>query len=534
MKMLSRSFAACTLFIVLVGFISPPPVAAEDPKPKRKFFEYKGNYAQEIQDLKDKFKAAYGYDLEGLGEAWTHDEIKRMHAAFAELPPSFYRLPGLKGLYRLIEFMAQPGSFAPDEIPAATLPTYVTIHKSQLKSYKVFIEDQDLRIEFYNPLFYEDPEDFRNIVHHEMSHAFDMAHGFISFSGEWLAISGFKTLNLPALDGKEGDDFLYTFLNRPEIDNYAPVSRRHLPTYSRQNLQEDFANSVAAYIHYPYFRYSHPARYQFLKERVFMGKEYFKDKAQGGTFEEVVLADFNDALERKNWEQAVRVLIEVSRGYYPKLEKQLVAALNGVLKDNPSREWDPILGMGSCYLQAPEALELRKTLIREKRVTVKELLKNERCFRMGRDNFQKNLAKWAPANVYFFREDGHNRLQFLDPALPVAHARGYNSRYLWRLTMDGMRGPLAEGSHMVTQGGNGSVAIDLKQSSGTDLVLPPNRVVNLELGVQRMHPKRFQKFESQIATVRFKAAPWFEYIGPDAPEVSVIYPPSLSAAIKRD
>ncbi len=510
----------------------PIPVVADDPAapaPKRKFYEYKGNYQEEVQGLKDKFKAAYGYELEGLGEAWTPDEIKKIHAAFAELPPSFYRLPGLKAFYRMREFIAQPGNFAPDEIPAATLPTYVTIHESKLKSYKVFVEDQDLRIEFYTPLFYEDTEDFNNIVQHEMGHAFDMANGFLSFSGEWLALSGFKTLHMPALDGKQGDDFLYTFLNRPEIDNYAPVSRRHLPTYSRQNLQEDFANSIAAYIHYPYFRYSHPARYQYLKKHVFDGKEYFKDKAPGKGFAEIVLADFDDALNRKNWDQAVRVLKEVSRGYYPKLEKKLVAGLKGVLKNNPSREWDSVLGLGSCFLHTPEALELRKDLFREKRLTVAELKKNERCLRMSKDNFQKNLVKWTPASVYFLREDGRDKLQFLDPALPVAHARGYNSRYIWRLSMEGMPRPLAEGNHMVTRGGNGSVAIDLKQSSGTDLVLPSGRILKLELGVQRMHPKRFENFESQVASIRFKVAPWFEYVGPDAPEVTVVYPPSLSA-----
>ena len=78
----------------------------------------------------------------------------------------------------------------------------------------------------------------------------------------------FSILNLPALDATPESNYLYTFIDDPAEDNYAPVSLRHLPTYSRGNLQEDFANSMAAYIHYPYFRLSHPERYRFLRDRI--------------------------------------------------------------------------------------------------------------------------------------------------------------------------------------------------------------------------------------------------------------------------
>ena len=80
-----------------------------------------------------------------------------------------------------------------------------------------------------------------------------------------FSLTKFKVLHIFALDGVRDSDSLYSLVNDPKINNYAPPATRNVPTYSRQNPQEDFANSVSAYINYPYFRYSHPGRYQFLK-----------------------------------------------------------------------------------------------------------------------------------------------------------------------------------------------------------------------------------------------------------------------------
>ena len=65
----------------------------------------------------------------------------------------------------------------------------------------------------------------------------------------------------------------------------------------RQNPQEDFANSVTAYIHYPYFRYTHPARYEFLKKNVFEGKEYFLNDSSINSFEEKINSDIEKLLK---------------------------------------------------------------------------------------------------------------------------------------------------------------------------------------------------------------------------------------------
>ncbi|MFQ5449173.1 MAG: hypothetical protein ACE5E9_01010 [Nitrospinaceae bacterium] len=524
MKFYGKYIVPGFMLLALYGFQLPSANESSD-KPKRPFYEYPGNYGDEVLQLEKKFKSEFGYDLVEFGEAWRPDQIKRLHAAFAELPPAFFHLKPLKALYRLSRFVAGSGMPSPEEVPAATLPKFMTLYDFKERAYKVYVGKGDLRVEFYNPLFYEKMENLKNIIQHEMGHGFDMAKGLLSFSPEWISISKFHIIHLPAMDGKPDSDFLFTLLNDPGVDNYAPIALRHLPTYSRQNIQEDFANSVTAYMHYPYFRYTHPARYRFMKERVFAGKEYFPAIGEAEGFRGKVLADFREALEKKEWDRVRGIILEVSRGYYPEVDEEMVLGLREVLGGDPSPEKDLKLGLASCFLLDPGALELRRDLGRQKRVEIKKFLKNERCFRVGRSNFQKNLVKWAPQNVFFFREKGRDTLQFLDPVLGVAHARGYKTQYSWKIFLQGGETrPLARGNLTLTDGGPGSVKVDLKKSAEKDFVLPPGRPLVLELGAKRIHSRRFNIFDSAPARIHFVVQPWFKYQGPDEPRIRVIYP----------
>jgi len=536
MKKFSTVTGLLVLISVLCGFQFHYTDQAPDSKEnsqKRKFYEYPRDYGQEVQKLMDKFQADFGYELVEFGQAWRTDQIQRLHSAFSELPPTFYRLPGVKALYRLEAIMAGSGQVPTDEIPAAILPAFKTIYEHQTKSYKVFVGDQDPRAEFYNPLFYEDEKHFKNIIHHEMAHLFDMTHGFLSFSKEWAALTKYRILNVPPLDGKPNSDFLYTFLNDAEVDNYAPISIRHLPTYSRQNMQEDFANSVAAYIHYPYFRYSHPARYKFLKGKVFGGREYFPADDKNQSYHDKVLADLEGAIGKKDWPKVTGIIIEVSRGYHPKLESEMVRHLREAIESGPAEEGrDHQLAFASCYLLDPGALKLRKRLVREIRIPVEKFLKKERCVRVSGNTFEKSLVKWPVTNAVFFRENKRDFLQFLDPVIGVAHARGYNTKYIWRLFVEGAgTRPIAQGNLVVSEGGTGAVKIDLAATAERKFSLPQGRTLVLELGVTRMHPKNFKSFNSEIANIRFVAQPWFRYREREQPNIRVIYP--FRAAYKQ-
>jgi hypothetical protein len=494
---------------------------------KRPFYEYKGNYGEEVSSEKAKFKKAFGYNLIDMGRNWSPIEIEVMHAAFKQLPPGFLRIPKLKNLYRLDKIVLNAENASGDDIPAATLPSFSTIYENISQSYRVFVGKQELRVELYNQLFHEDRIDLINIIQHEMAHAFDFSRGFLSFSDEWISLTKFKVLHIFPLDGVHDSDSLYTLVNDPNVNNYAPTARRNLSTYSRQNPQEDFANSVTAYINYPYFRYTHPARYEFLNKNVFEGKEYFSYVTGVSSFEEKVIFDIEKALNNASWIDVSSILIELDRGYFPKLENKIIARIKKALGSmSVSQSKDKTLGLSTCYLMQPEALELRKSLIRTNRISVKEVLRDSQCFRYARDTFEKQLSKWSPSNLYFYQDSASDFIQFLDPVLSAAYVRGFETEYEWKIFFEGNGAGelLAEGSSLWKKGGNGSVKINLKKSSMRDFKFPEGKILRIELLAKRTNPFNFKSFKSERTGARFIVQPWFSYVGPDSPKIHVTFP----------
>jgi hypothetical protein len=489
---------------------------------KRPFYEYPGDYGQQVNQLKDDFKTRFGYELLDLELLWKPDEIKELTLAFAKLPETFLHIPGVKGFYHLSKLRAAPEGMPVDNIPASTFPGFQTVYRNSNLSYHVEVDDQEPRIEFFNALFYEEKEKFQNIVQHEMAHVFDTFHKYLSFSKEWLAISKFSLIHLPALDGRPGDDYLFTALNDPDVGHYAPVSTRQLSTYSRQNPQEDFANSASAYINYPYFRYSHPERYQFLKDKVFGGKEYFSGTAM--SYQEKVVADFEIALTDRDWVEAASIAREVGRDYAPEVESELIKMLKKILETSPDSVRDARLGIATCFLYSPSALEIRRNLIRKKRVPLQTLLEVRRCGLMSRRSFEKEFAQWSMRSIYFFKNKGRSKLQFLDPVLPLAGARGFETRYIWRVFYEGSSVHMAEGTYLVEGVRPGSVKIDLEKSVVGTLNLPTGKPLVLELGAQRVHPREFKRLNSKPAKIRFVIQPGFNYEARRNPEIKVIYP----------
>ena len=90
------------------------------------------------------------------------EEIAMMNSAFSQLPDSFYHLPDFKGLYRRDHFRGSEKGSEIGGIPAATFPKFRSIFRNSLKSYVVEVDDDEMRIEFYNPLFLENREDLIN------------------------------------------------------------------------------------------------------------------------------------------------------------------------------------------------------------------------------------------------------------------------------------------------------------------------------------------------------------------------------------
>jgi len=331
------------------------------------------------------------------------------------------------------------------------------------------------------------------------------------------------------LDGVQESDSLYALVNDPEVNNYAPITRRNISTYSRQNPQEDFANSVTAYIHYPYFRYTHPARYKFLKKHVFDGKEYFINDPDVNGFEEKVNSDLEKALNSGAWDDVSSIFVELSRGYFPEFEKNIINRIKKSLGTmTVSQKKDKALGLATCYLMQPEGLDLRKTLIRSRRISVKEFLSDPQCLRFARDTFEKQLSKWAPSNLYFFQDNDIGFIQFVDPVLSAGYVRGFETEYLWKIFFEGESAEiLAEGSSVWEKGGNGSVVINLNKSSARNFEFPQGKILRIELMAKRTHPINFKSFVSERTGVRFIIQPWFSYIGPKRPQIRVSFPASV-------
>ena len=141
------------------------------------------------------------------------------------------------------------------------------------------------------------------------------------------------------------------------------------------------------------------------KKNVFEGKEYFLNDSSINSFEEKINSDIEKSLNSGAWVEVRAVLVELGRGYFPELEKQIISRIKralGVM--SVSREKDITLSLATCFLMQPEGLELRKNLIRSHRISVKEVLSEPQCFRYARDTFEKQLSKWAPSNLYFFQD----------------------------------------------------------------------------------------------------------------------------------
>ncbi|CAI2718014.1 hypothetical protein [Nitrospina watsonii] len=524
-------------FLLLAGLMISPVWASHtgsddhDSQPKKRpFFEYKGDYRGEINSLKEKFQEAYGYQLMDLDRGWIPDEIKKLHDAFAMLPESFYRLPGLKGFYRSNSLNQENQPLVAGEIFAATFPKVTMVYRQDAKMHLVQIQDETPRIEFYNDLFYLDPEDFQNIVQHEMGHIFDVFNDFPSLQAEWLTLAGFSILNLPALDGERDSDFLYTLINDPDITRFSPVSNLQQPIHSRENPMEDFANAVAGYIHYPYFRYTNPERYRFMKERVFKGKEYFEE-ARPGTYAEIIHADFQKAIDAEDWGSALEILKEAARTIDMDADEKMFQALKQAAEKPRPREDDHKLAAASCYLLHPGALLLRQELWSKGRIDPETILKMPRCGGMQKRVYQERLTKVPVMSLYFFQEKGESWIQFLDPTLFVAQSRGFKTSYKWRLSLargDSFR-LAASGQTDYMTDVDGSIRISLEKTTlrGADWKFPPERMARLEVWAERKHPLFPKVFASERNTVPVVAKPWFDYLGPKPPKIHIVYPPVL-------
>ena len=137
---------------------------------------------------------------------------------------------------------------------------------------------------------------------------------------------------------------------------------------------------------------------------------------------------------------------------------------------------------------------------------------------------------WRLNQIQFFRENGKAKIQFLDPAAFTAYARGFETRYEWKLSVISRR------VKVISQGGatgsaepNGAFKIDLEQTAKGRYVLPEGRELILEVRVLRLHPQKKKPLESPWAPIRFVVQPGYEYLPSEPTSFRILYPSSWSS-----
>ena len=205
----------------------------------------------------------------------------------------------------------------------------------------------------------------------------------------------------------------------------------------------------------------------------------------------------------------------------------MVEALRHRVDQKISGETDLQVAIASCYLLHPKALDLRKDLLAARRIQQAKVLRDSRCRRMGGIVFEGDQAKWSLTHLQFYREQGRAKVQFLDPVALTAYARGFETRYQWRLSITSPRSKvISHGESVGSVEPNGAFQIDLEKTAEGRYILPEGRILILEVRALRSHPQKKKPLESPWAPMRFVVQPGYEYLGPAQAPFRIIYPAS--------
>jgi hypothetical protein len=205
----------------------------------------------------------------------------------------------------------------------------------------------------------------------------------------------------------------------------------------------------------------------------------------------------------------------------------MVAALRHWVDRKLSPDIDLQLAIASCYLIHPEALDLRKKLLITRRIQLAKVMRNSRCRRMGGQVFEGGQVKWSLTHLRFYREKARAKVQFLDPVALTAYARGFETRYQWKLSVTSPRSKvISQGESGGSMEPNGEFKIDLEKTAKGRYVLPEGRMLILEVRALRVHPQKLKPLQSPWTPIRFVVQPGYEYLGPAQASFRIIYPAS--------
>jgi hypothetical protein len=199
-----------------------------------------------------------------IGQLFSINELRDIDLAYKNLPPGYKKLKTLEKLFRLPTGYESP--LGPDVAAYAGPGIHINT--------KNFVFNKDGEITFIDGAFNESDKSWGPLVAvHELSHHFDysstkeVSHG-ISESQEYLQISGWVKSKKYKSDSKTGNKTLQDDWKHSKDKNF-------VSNYAGTQPAEDFAESCAYYIfHSQKFKAIDPIKYNFIKNRVFKGKEY--------------------------------------------------------------------------------------------------------------------------------------------------------------------------------------------------------------------------------------------------------------------
>lgn len=196
------------------------------------------------------------------GQLFSLEELQKIDLAYKRLPDNYKKIKTLDRLKRMPDGYGEPGS---SDTAAWARPGYHAGH------FHVNGE-----IVFLDTGFIGDGGWGAHVAVHELTHHLDFASSPNSYEGisqspEFLKLSGWKKKSSYVTDEKTGKRKL-------QEQWESNKEKTFVRDYAASAPAEDFAESTAYYMYQPkYLKTIDPDKYNFIKDKVFKGKEFTND-----------------------------------------------------------------------------------------------------------------------------------------------------------------------------------------------------------------------------------------------------------------
>jgi hypothetical protein len=208
-----------------------------------------------------------------IGQLFSLEELQKIDLAYKMLPPKYKKLKSLDRLKRLPDGYTSPK--APDAAAYAS-PGYHSLYYNA-EGEITFLDSGFSGEQSWGPL----------VAVHELTHHVDYSSSDknplgISEGPEFLKLSGWKSTTKYETDKKSGKKTAVTeWEHTPD--------KKFITTYAGSQPAEDLAEAAAHYLYFPKkLKSIDPEKYDFIKNKIFDGKEYLTEPEIGISDDEIL------------------------------------------------------------------------------------------------------------------------------------------------------------------------------------------------------------------------------------------------------